>query len=137
MNAACGEWPVKIFTKAAGARCCLTAAALLCGNDLNLCICGGSAPHIGAVAFAAAAPGRGGAASACVSSICAAGHRDDELARSAARMTAAALNCRVTVSAGVHIDDASPKEIEEITMAASELCRDVIDFFIHSADGPR
>jgi hypothetical protein len=93
----------------------LEGAAILCGRDLSVTICGGAA-HIGAAALGVARPSLSAPdkASACVSVICVTGHRDDELARSAADYFAAAYNCVVSVSVGIHIDDASADDIQRI-----------------------
>ena len=53
----------------------------------------------------------GGEPSASASVLCVTGHKEDELARQTALRFAARLNCRVLVSAGLHIDRAAERDI--------------------------
>ncbi len=99
-----------------------------CGADFSVTICGGTRYHIGATALGCAKtaadslPGT----KATVSVICGFGHRDDEVARWAARYLATELNCNVSVAAGVHIDDASPEEINMLMANCREACKKLI-----------
>lgn len=102
--------------------------AFVCGLDYNVIICGGTHYHIGAIALGCAKmesddlPG----SKATVSVICGFGHRDDELARWAARYLATKLKCNVSVSAGVHIDDAKPEELTILMENCIESCKELI-----------
>ena len=97
---------------------------LCCGTDYCVAICGGTRYHVGAVAFGCAKMGNGclPGHQATVSVICSNGHRDDEIARWAARYLATALNCSVSVSAGVHIDNAIPDEIDVLMGNCKAAC---------------
>ncbi|MBP1930119.1 hypothetical protein [Ammoniphilus resinae] len=90
------------------------ATAVFCGKDINITIGGGESYHIGAVAIAE--PGivitNGKKRCATTSVICLMDHKEDELARYAARHLASVLDCVVTVSAGIHIDNISVEEIK-------------------------
>ena len=83
------------------------------GPDLCLCIAGGESPHIGAASLAVPRESlRGdGEPSASASVLCVTGHKEDELARDTALRFASRLNCRVLVSAGLHIDRAAERDI--------------------------
>ncbi len=98
-----GEGKYKIFLN-----------ALFCGKDISICIFGGDVPHIGAVAVAV--PRKSltgdGSNSASASVICITGHKEDEMARQIALDFSSKFICNVTVSAGVHIDDAKKSDIE-------------------------
>lgn len=83
--------------------------AVLCGRDLSVSITGGESPHIGAVCLAQYEDER---ISATVSTICLYGHRDDQLAIMCAKKISSKLKCAVSVSVGIHIDDAAFEEIE-------------------------
>ena len=85
----------------------------LLGVDLCLCIGGGEKPHIGAAALAVSRESlRGdGGISASASVLCVPGHKEDELARETALRFAAGLDCRVLVSAGLHIDRGTEADI--------------------------
>lgn len=114
---------------AIGTRYELIACAIECGEDVSVTICGGSRHHVGAVALGMAETEREGKPthSATVSTICALEHRDDEMARWAARFLATRLNCRVSVSVGVHIDDATKEELSILMDGCRELCTKIVD----------
>jgi len=90
------------------------AVVIPCGRDLAITVVGGTEPHIGAAVLAVPRPSLADAArsSASASVLCVTGHKDDELARKAAVSLASALGCIVTVSAGIHVDNASPEDIK-------------------------
>ena len=86
------------------------------GRDLLVAIWGGDTPHIGAVAAAQPRPSLKDSAvtSASASVICYVGHKEDDLAKSAAEILAAALDTRVVVAAGIHWDNLSAEGIQSI-----------------------
>ena len=96
------------------------AHAHFCGADLSVTIGGGERSHIGAVSLAVYEPERD---SATVSTVTVFSHRDDRISAHAAKRLSKALRCTVCVSAGVHIDDPSPAELE----ALLESCRACLD----------
>lgn len=87
---------------------------ILCGPDLNVCILGGTHPHIGASALGLPRPSLKDAKirSASVSVLTVVAHKEDELAREAAHKLAAAFGCTVSVQAGLHIDHAAAGDIQ-------------------------
>ena len=104
--------PVQYIYADSGTGCyCIHGTAVLCGNDVQLIFTGGTRSHIGAVSLAVYEPERN---SATVSTICAYGHRDDQLSAPCAKNTAVALKCTAAVSAGIHIDNASPEKIQRL-----------------------
>ena len=105
--------------------------ALFCGKDVSICIFGGDVPHIGAVAVAVPRRSLIGDAShsASASVICITGHKEDELARNTALRLSSKLLCNVTVSAGVHIDNASMDDITILSINIEELMKNMIDKF--------
>jgi gallate decarboxylase subunit D len=102
--------------------------AIACGSDYIVTICGGSRYHVGATALGCAKMESDGlpGAKATVSVICAFGHRDDEVAGWAARYLATELKCNVSVSAGVHIDNANPDEINILMNNCVDACKNLI-----------
>lgn len=102
--------------------------AFCCDTDYSVTICGGTHYHVGAVAFGCAKmetdnlPGH----KATVSVICGFGHRDDEVARWAARYLATELKCNVSVSAGIHIDNASHDELNVLMENCKEACKKLV-----------
>lgn len=77
---------------------------------------GGEKPHVGAVALAVPRPSLKGTGqtSSTASVLTVVGHKDDELARPVALFLAARLKVPVVVVAGVHVDGASCREIDEL-----------------------
>ena len=105
----------------------LSASVRLIGEDLLVAIWGGEKPHIGAVAMAQSRPSlkNPAATSATASVFCYVGHKEDQLAKAAAEVLAAALNTRVVVTAGIHWDNIKADEIQRV-IANSEILVDAI-----------
>ncbi|MHB1134233.1 MAG: prenylated flavin chaperone LpdD [Chloroflexota bacterium] len=97
-------------------RCRVEALALRLGADLSVSLWGGTAPHVGAVALAQARPSLAdpARASATSSVLTLLGHKDDAVARAAAERLAAALGVTVVVAAGLHVDDATPADLQDL-----------------------
>ncbi len=111
------------FETAAGTKYHVCLNAVKCGSDLNACICGGTLHHIGAVSMAVYEPVRG---SATVSTLCVHTHRDDALSSKLAKLLSAKLRCTVSLSVGIHIDDAQLSELEIFQSNASKCCEMLI-----------
>lgn len=94
----------------------MEAVAVLVGDDLVVTICGGSGHHVGAVAIGIPRPSLSDPknVSASVSVFCVTGHKDDLPARRAAELLASSLNCVVSVSVGIHVDDAGAEDIARL-----------------------
>lgn len=90
----------------------VTGMAVLCGEDVSFSFIGGTSPHIGAASLAVYEPARD---SATVSTMTVYTHRDDQLAAQCAKAAASALKCTVTVSVGIHVDDAAPSDLKILT----------------------
>lgn len=92
------------------------ATAVLCGKDINICIGGGDTYHIGAVALAIPRPSLADETrtSASASVICVTSHKEDEIAREAALRFAASFKTRVSVTCGLHIDNATSQDIKTL-----------------------
>ena len=102
-------------------RFAVCGTAVRCGKDVAVTICGGSA-HIGAVALAVYEPERD---SATVSTITVYTHRDDIIAYTLAKKISKRLHCTVTVTVGLHLDNANAEEIDQLT-ENSLRCSDVL-----------
>lgn len=100
-----------------------------CGKDLNVSLCGGTRHHIGAVAlgYPSGIVGKETLRSATVSVICINGHKDDEIARKAAKYLATEMNSNVSVVAGVHINDANAYEIKTLVDNCMLACNKFIN----------
>ena len=94
----------------------LSAHVRLIGADLLVAIWGGEKPHIGAVAAAHSSPSLKDpkVMSTTASVLCYSGHKEDELAKSAAKKLAAALDTKVVVTAGIHWDNLSVEGIQKV-----------------------
>jgi len=105
----------------------LSASVRLIGDDVLVAIWGGEKPHIGAVAVAQPRPSLKDPAvtSSSASVICLVGHKEDELAKAAAEILAAALETQVVVTAGIHWDNLAPEAIQRI-VRNSEILVDMI-----------
>ncbi|CAM3587220.1 hypothetical protein VA7868_03657 [Vibrio aerogenes CECT 7868] len=98
------------------------------GNDVNVVICGGDQPHIGAVAVAQprASLQDENQRSATTSVITVMGHKEDLIAHRSAGQITAATGSVTIVSCGVHLDDATLKQIKQIDTLIQELTNALI-----------
>ncbi|MBW1706466.1 MAG: hypothetical protein JRJ86_15070 [Deltaproteobacteria bacterium] len=105
----------------------LEAGVRLIGKDLLVAIWGGEKPHIGVVSVAQPRPSLKdpNLTSATASVFCFVGHKEDELAKAASEILAAALNTQVVVTAGIHWDNISTEGIQNI-LKNSEILVDLI-----------
>lgn len=105
----------------------LEAVAVRCGDDLTVVIGGGEKQHIGAVAVGVPRPSLQNASivSSSASVICLTAHKEDMLARSAALLLARLTENTVTVTVGLHIDDASAEAIAVLEQNFKELLEQV------------
>lgn len=94
----------------------LEASVKLIGQDLLVAIWGGEKPHIGAIAVAQPRPSLKDPAitGATASVFCFLGHKEDEPAKAASEILAAALNTKVVVTAGIHWDRISEQGIRKV-----------------------
>lgn len=98
------------------------------GQDLNVSLYGGDVAHIGAVALAIPHSGLQDdeKVDASVSLLCVTGHKEDELARDVSHTLATAFHCTVSVACGIHLDNATPQEINEILKVSNQLLAQAI-----------
>jgi hypothetical protein len=94
----------------------LSAHVRLIGEDLLVAIWGGEKPHIGAVAAAESRPSTQDPdqTSATVSVFCYLMHKEDDIAKVAAKRLSAALDTKVVVTAGIHWDNLSAEGIRKV-----------------------
>jgi hypothetical protein len=106
----------------------LSAGVRLIGDDILVAIWGGEKPHIGAVAAAQPRPSLKdpNVMSSSASVICYLGHKEDELAKTAAETLTAALNNNVVVTAGIHWDNLSQEDIRRIKKNSEILLNSVL-----------
>jgi hypothetical protein len=105
----------------------VAARIVLCGRDFCVTVTGGTRPHIGASALAVPRPSLSDPikTSSTVSVLCVTGHQEDDFARTAAGQLSARCNCVVTVTAGVHIDHATPEELARLNRNLETLLEEI------------
>lgn len=93
------------------------------GNDLCVSLSGGDVPHVGAVAMAVPHPGlrTPEKTDASLSVLCVTGHKEADLAQKVAHALATDRNCTVTVSCGIHLDNATQEEIADVLHASNAI----------------
>ena len=114
----------KTFCASAGLRPhFVQARAMRAGKDISVLVSGGTAPHIGAVSLAVYEPERD---SATVSTFTVHTHRDDAVASFFAKAISREMKCTVTVSAGLHVDDANAEDIAVFQKNSHDCCMELI-----------
>ena len=95
------------------------------GRDLIVSLQGGDTPHVGAVALAVPHPGlrTPDKTDATVSLLAVTGHKEDRLARKIAYSLAMHGNRTVSVTCGIHVDNAT----DEIIALVIELTDDMLE----------
>ena len=113
VHAQCGDIPYYV-----------EAQALVCGNDISVTVCGGTGYHVGAMALAVYEPERD---SATVSVVTVHTHRDDKVAAHFAKEISREMKCTVSVSAGIHVDNATEEDIALLRDNAAACCTALIE----------
>ena len=91
------------------------------GEDLLVAIWGGTPPHIGAVGIAEPRP----SLQATSSNFTFTGHKEDRLVKEVSEMIAARLRKNVVVTAGIHWDALTPKELLILQNLARQLAHKI------------
>lgn len=115
--------------------CAVKASVQLLGEDVLIAVWGGTRPHIGSLAVSTSDPERDPeqGRSSNVLQFCFPGHRDDVVARRVSERVAAALQRTVAVSAGIHIPDITPAEIDAVLANTDLLIEEIITLLKGSA----
>ena len=118
-----------IFEKEAGSHTIFLDVKEI-GNDLLIAIYGGDAHHIGgaAVAYPTQSQYRD-ATTVSVSTMTLPGHKDYVVANTAAEKISRALEIPTIVTVGIHYDNATKKDIDEIISVVDALVQDVISHY--------
>lgn len=115
----CGEKPYTV-----------EAIGITCGDDVIVVVCGGTRYHVGATALAVSGCRINGLSSVA-SVLCVQGHKEDELARSSAEKLSSVLGCSVTVTIGIHIDNATSDEIHILCCNCDKAINQLLDQLRH------
>jgi hypothetical protein len=94
------------------------------GSDFFVSLTGGDA-HIGAAALGTYDPAT---RHTTVSVLCAPGHKEEQIALFGARSFSKARQRNVLFSAGIHLDQITPEEIQAIEKACNDLILECIEF---------
>ena len=118
-----------IFEKKAGRHSIYLEAKEL-GKDLLIAIYGGDEHHIGGVATAFPTLSHyRDATTISVNTLTLPGHKDYIVANDAAEKISHALEVPTVVTVGIHYDNATKKEIEEIVSVVSALVDETIAYY--------
>ncbi len=101
----------------------VTLQTVKSGEDLTVIIHGGEKPHIGAIAVSIPRPSLKNVAimSATTSVITLVGHKEDDLAKEIAEDITKITGRTTIVIAGLHINQASPKDIDILISNVNKL----------------
>lgn len=99
--------------------------AIKLGNDLQVCVYGGNHSHIGSVVVACPYQKDGKTHVTC-SSITLLEHKDDIVASMFAKKLAIEFNAVVCTSCGIHYDNVTKDELEQIIVSCQDLLKKLI-----------
>ncbi|OGP96066.1 MAG: hypothetical protein A2157_18930 [Deltaproteobacteria bacterium RBG_16_47_11] len=108
------------------------------GQDLLVAIWGGTKPHIGAVGMATPRPSLKDSKkwSATSSNLTFIGHKEDTLVKQVSERLAARLKRNVVVTAGLHWEDITSREIKIIENLTKKLSKEISERLIKSSPLP-
>ncbi len=120
--------PDMLSLKKSTSRFTLEINVIRMGADLCVTLSGGDISHIGAVALAIPHPGLRDTklTDASVSLLTVTGHKEDELARNIAQRLSKEFACTVSVSCGIHLENASKQDISSILDTSKQLLEEMI-----------
>lgn len=91
-------------------RYAVTAEAVITASGIAVLLTGGTLPHVGCIALAQPAKG--------ARTLSVEGHREAEIAAPICEQICSAAGCAVAVTAGIHVDSATPDEINTLSKNA-------------------
>lgn len=95
--------------------------------DCTICVWGGDTPHVGSVVMSTARPSLTGSGVGVTSSVLnGIGHKDEYVARKFAEAAAEKFVCTAVCSCGIHIDDITPAQLQEVSTVCDKLLKQVI-----------
>ena len=118
--------------------CDISGTLTKMGNDYALTLQGGTKPHIGTTVMAIPRPSlTGSGMSATVSCLNRLGHLDDIIAQDIAKRLASATQSVVVCTCGIHIDNATPKEITSLQHIGESLTAVILENIHHISRDPK
>ncbi len=104
-------------------RCRVFVEAKFIGPDIMVMLWGGDCPHIGSIAVSVPYQRAGDDKNRATTSVFNfTGHRDDELAKMISEKITASFNIKAVVTAGVHLNNISTEDIDEISNNTDNVC---------------
>lgn len=106
----------------------INCSAVKMGKDWNISIYGGDLPHIGAIALGIPRPSLEdkNKISSSVSVLTITGHKEDVIVQKVAKVLSTTLNSTVVVSCGIHIDDITFDDIQNLNLFIDNLLDELI-----------
>lgn len=97
------------------------------GKDCTICVWGGDTPHVGSVVMSTARPSLTGNGVGVTSSVLnGIGHKDEYVAREFAEAAAEKFVCTAVCSCGIHIDDITQNQLQEVSAVCDRLLQQVL-----------
>lgn len=97
------------------------------GKDCTICVWGGDTPHVGSVVMSTARPSLTGSGVGVTSSVLnGIGHKDEYVARKFAEAAAEKFVCTAVCSCGIHIDDITQNQLQEVSTVCDRLLQQVL-----------
>ncbi len=99
------------------------------GHDIVVSMWGGTRPHVGAIGIATPRPSLKDPKkwSATSSSFTYVGHKEDGVVKMVSELLAGQLKTNVVVTAGIHWDDVTSKDIQAILRLAQKLSEQILN----------
>ena len=97
----------------------LTITVVPMGKDILVGVYGGDLPHIGSVSVCTAEP-------YSISTVCLDGHKDNFVGDEISKCLSTRLKKTIAVSCGIHLNNASKNDIDEILKLASRISERII-----------
>ena len=94
----------------------ITVTAFPAGSDWNILITGGCSPHVGSISLAEFQND-----SVALRTLVRDAHKDQIIGDRFAQALALQLRCTVCVSCGIHYDNPSPEDLNQIVFASNSL----------------
>lgn len=106
----------------------INCSAVEMGNDWNISIYGGDIPHIGALALGIPRPSLEdkNKISSSVSVLTITGHKEDAIVQKIAKVLSSTLNSTVVVSCGIHINNITFSDIQDLNLFIDNLVDELI-----------
>ncbi len=100
----------------------VSCQAVSMGQDYTICVWGGDTPHVGSVVMSVARPSLTGEGTGVTSSVInGMGHKDEYVARKFAEAAAVKYNCTVVCTCGIHIDNITKEQLQDIAETCDRL----------------